>query len=246
LTARATGYRGAPPVRTFIASDTVLSRPEGLMSPKLLPALLILSAGCASAPPAPPELAPGVGVVGANSAEVIAQADRAAAAYTQADVDFMSGMIPHHAQAVKMSEWCATHGARSDVQVLCSRIVIAQKDEIRMMRRWLGERGQVVPDSLALRHVMRMGDTVHEIMMPGMLTDEQMSAIDAARGSEFDYLFLTGMIGHHRGAIQMVNELFAQPSSGLEETVFRFANDVVSDQTAEIQRMLIMLETVPR
>jgi uncharacterized protein (DUF305 family) len=191
-------------------------------------------------------LAPGAGLVTAGSADFIAEADRAAADYTPADVEFMSGMIPHHAQAIKMSEWCATHGARSDIQTLCARIVIAQKDEIRMMRRWLGERGQEVPDSLAMRHVMRMGGVVHEMMMPGMLTDEQMSAIEAARGSEFDYLFLTGMIGHHRGAIQMVNELFAQSGSGQEDTVFRFATDVVSDQSAEIQRMLVMLETVPR
>jgi uncharacterized protein (DUF305 family) len=213
--------------------------------PLLVVLALALSACSSAAPPATPVLAPGAGVVGAGSADFIAAADRAAAAYTAADVEFMSGMIPHHAQAVKMAGWCSTHGARADIQVLCGRIVIAQKDEIRLMRGWLGERGQEVPDSLATRHVMRMGAMIHEVMMPGMLTDEQLAELEQARGPDFDYLFLTGMISHHRGAIQMVEDLLSKPPAGQEDTVFRFASDVVSDQTAEIQRMFIMLETVP-
>lgn len=193
----------------------------------------------------PVVLAPGSGVVTAGSAGAIAAADRAAAAFTPADVAFMSGMIPHHAQAIIMSRWCDTHGANPQVRVLCGRIVIAQSDEIRMMRRWLAERGQEVPDSTATRHVMRMGAMVHEMMMPGMLTDEEMAALDRTRGVEFDRLFLTGMIKHHQGAIQMVNDLFAQPGAAQEETVFRFASDVVADQSAEIHRMEVILESVP-
>jgi uncharacterized protein (DUF305 family) len=214
---------------------------------RVLLVALLAAAGCRSAaPPAPVVLAPGAGVVGAASAEAIAAADAAARAYTAADVAFMSGMIPHHAQAIVMSTWCATHGARADLLPLCNRIIIAQKDEVRMMRRWLGERGQVVPDSLAMRHVMNVNGVVHEMMMPGMLTDEEMAALERARGTEFDYLFLTGMIRHHQGAIDMAYDLFAQPGSGQEDTVFRFASDVISDQSAEIHRMHIMLETVPR
>jgi uncharacterized protein (DUF305 family) len=87
---------------------------------------------------------------------------------------------------------------------------------------------------------------MHEMLMPGMLSDEQMAALDKARGSAFDRLFLTGMIGHHRGAIQMVEELFSHGNAGHDDTVFRFASDVVADQTDEIRKMLLMLETVPQ
>jgi uncharacterized protein (DUF305 family) len=209
---------------------------------------LLLAGACQSTQHAPAStitLAPGVGVVGAGSAAAIAAADRAAAEFAPADVDFMQGMIPHHAQAVIMARWAQTHGARADVMILCRRIVIAQTDEIHLMRNWLGERKQEVPDSLSTKHVMKMNGMTHEMLMPGMLTDEQMKALDAARGSEFDRLFLTGMIGHHRGAIAMVRELFSHGDAGHDDTVFKFASDVEADQTAEIHKMELMLETVP-
>jgi uncharacterized protein (DUF305 family) len=114
-----------------------------------------------------------------------------------------------------------------------------------MMRRWLGERGQDVPDSMSTRHVMKMAGVNHEMLMPGMLTDEQMAALEQARGSAFDRLFLTGMIRHHQGAIDMVRELLSHGDAGHDETVFRFASDVDADQTAEIHKMQLMLETVP-
>jgi len=219
---------------------------------RLLPVgLLIAAVACASAPPPSTgvTIAAGAGVLGGSTAAATATAlatmDSAARAFAPADVEFMSGMIPHHAQAVQMAGWAPSHGARADVQRLCERIVVAQKDEIRMMRRWLGERAQDVPDSLSQRHVMKMAGMVHETMMPGMLTDDEMAALGKARGSEFDRLFLVGMIRHHRGAIAMVDELFSHGNAGHDETVFRFANDVVSDQSAEIQKMLVMLETVP-
>ena len=184
-------------------------------------------------------------MVTAGSAAAIAAADKAAAAFAPADVDFMQGMIPHHAQAVIMARWAQSHGARADVKVLCQRIAIAQTDEIRMMRRWLAERQQDVPDSMATRHVMKMNGMAHEIMMPGMLTDDQMRQLDQARGSSFDRLFLTGMIAHHQGAITMVRELLSHGDAGHDDTVFRFASDVEADQTAEIHKMILMLETVP-
>lgn len=202
---------------------------------------------CSSASPPPPpgiELAPGTGVVGPGSQEAIEQAQRTAAAYTQADVDFLTGMIPHHAQAVIMGGWCESHGARSDIQALCRKIVISQRDEIRLMREWLAERGEPVPDSTSTRHVMRASDgTEREMLMSGMLTDEEMAALDAARGSEFDYLFLTGMIRHHHGAIDMVDELYSHERAGQEEFMARFSSDVAADQAAEIHRMRLMLET---
>jgi uncharacterized protein (DUF305 family) len=190
-------------------------------------------------------MAAGAGVVTANSAAAIAAADKAAAAFAPADVEFMQGMIPHHAQAVIMGRWAATHGARADVRILCQRIVIAQGDEIRLMRSWLAERHQEVPDSMSTKHVMKMGNMEHEMLMPGMLTDEQMRALDAARGSTFDRLFLTGMMGHHQGAIDMVHELFSHGDAGHDETVFRFATDVEADQSAELHKMQLMLSTVP-
>src|SRR5258708_33128760 len=110
--------------------------------------------------------------------------------YTDADVDFMSGMIPHHAQAVIMAGWAPTHAARPDVAILCERIVVGQRDEIAMMQGWLRDRGLEVPDATSTRHKMKMGDMVHEILMPGMLSDEEMAALDKARGPEFDRLFL--------------------------------------------------------
>jgi uncharacterized protein (DUF305 family) len=157
----------------------------------------------------------------------------------------MQGMIPHHAQAVIMAGWAASHGARADVQRLCLRIIAAQSDEIGMMRRWLRERKQTVPDSTSTKHMMKMGDMMHEMLMPGMLSDEEMAQLDKARGSAFDRLFLNGMIRHHRGAIEMVETLLRNGNAGHDDTVFRFANDVVSDQSAEITVMLRMLETVP-
>ena len=119
----------------------------------------------------------------------------------QADVDFMSGMIPHHAQAVIMAGWAPTHGARSDVRILCERIVVGQRDEIELMQTWLRDRGQPVPDAKSTRMRMKMNGVEHDMLMPGMLTDEEMAALDKARGAEFDRLFLTGMIKHHQGAI---------------------------------------------
>ncbi|MEP6833134.1 MAG: DUF305 domain-containing protein, partial [Gemmatimonas sp.] len=205
-------------------------------------------AACASAPKSASSvaMAPGTGVVtgGESSKAAIATADEAAGRFSPADVEFMQGMIPHHAQAVIMGRWAATHGARTDVKILCERIVVAQSDEIRSMRRWLGEHNQEVPDSMSTRHKMKMGDMVHEIMMPGMLTDEQMAALDKARGTEFDRLFLVGMIGHHEGALTMVHELFSHANAASDDVVFRFATDVEADQSLELHKMRLMLESL--
>ena len=116
---------------------------------------------------------------------------------SEADVEFMSGMIPHHAQAVLIAGWAQSHGARPDVLVLCQRIVVGQRDEIGLMQHWLRERGIDVPAADATTHKMKMGDMVHEMIMPGMLNAEQLAALDKARGSDFDRLFLEAMIGHH-------------------------------------------------
>ncbi len=161
--------------------------------------------------------------------------------YSDADVDFMAGMIPHHAQAVIMAAWAPTHGARADVAILCARILVGQSDEIKLMQTWLNDRGLEVPDAKSTKHKMKMGGMEHEMLMPGMLTDEQMAALDKARGPEFDRLFLEGMIGHHQGAIDMVDVLFKAYGAAQDETVFKFANDVFADQSIEIDVMKKML-----
>ena len=158
--------------------------------------------------------------------------------YTAADVEFMSGMIAHHAQAVLIAKWAPSHGASPALQRLCERIVVGQSDEIDLMQTWLRDRGEKLPATDA-----HQGH--HGMLMPGMLTPEQMSQLDRARGVEFDRLFLTGMIQHHEGAIVMVDKLFASPGAGQDEVVFRFASDVYADQTTEIEHMKKMLAGLP-
>ena len=191
---------------------------------------LAAGAGCASAvrPPARTPAQPPAGSVPLP--------------VSKADVDFMSGMIPHHAQAVVMAGWAVSHGARSDVRILCERIVVGQRDEIALMQNWLRDRGQRVPDANSMRMRMTMNGVEHDMLMPGMLSDEEMAGLDRARGPEFDRLFLTGMMKHHQGAIDMVDKLFESYGAAQDETVFRFASDVYADQSIEIDRMQKMLE----
>ena len=171
---------------------------------------------------------------------VVAQAavDSTPRAYTAADVRFMTGMIHHHAQAILIAGWAPSHNASPSVQTLCARIIVSQNDEIALIQRWLAHRHQPVPD-LKNSHAM-MPEMDPATMMPGMLTAEQLAALDNARGAEFDDLFLTDMIQHHQGAITMVNQLFAQ-GAGEETTVFKFASGVQVDQATEIARMQKML-----
>jgi uncharacterized protein (DUF305 family) len=164
--------------------------------------------------------------------------------YTKADIDFMSGMIAHHAQAVKMAGWAESHGASKSLQVFCGRIAMAQTAEIGLMQAWLKDRNQPVPEPDARGMKMQMGGMTHYMTMPGMLTEAQMAQLDSARGVNFDRLFLTFMIQHHRGAISMVDSLFNTPGAGQDEIVFKFANDVQADQSTEIDRMEQMLEAL--
>lgn len=166
-----------------------------------------------------------------------ARADSLRHPYTAADVQFMSNMIGHHAQAIVMSRWAPTHGASPSVRLLAERIINAQQDEILTMQHWLRDRQQPVPDPQGGPMKMMMNGVEQEMLMPGMLTEAQMKQLDAARGGEFDHLFLTFMIQHHRGAVTMVKELFDTYGAGQDETVFKFASDVNVDQTTEIARM---------
>ena len=155
---------------------------------------------------------------------------------TAADVKFMQGMIGHHAQAVEMVSLIKDRTANPDMNRLGLRIQVSQDDEMSMMRTWLSERGQAIPGPHA--HHEPGG------FMPGMLTSEEMAALAAAKGVEFDRLFLQGMIKHHLGAITMVEELFKTPSAGQEGGIFAFASDVEADQRMEIERMGAMLKEI--
>ena len=178
------------------------------------------------------------------SAIAKARADSLRYPYTPADIHFMSAMIGHHAQALAMARLASTHGASPSVQNLADRILAGQVDEIVTMQNWLRDRGQTVPDAKPGPMKMVMNGMEHEMMMPGMLTAEQMAQLEAARGKEFDRLFLTFMIQHHRGAVSMVRDLFGSPGAAQDETVFKFANDVNVDQTTEIARMQKMLASL--
>ena len=183
----------------------------------------------------------GIGVMGPEAAIARARADSIRLPYTKADIDFMSGMISHHAQAIKMASWAPTHDASPALVRMAERIVVGQADEIQLMQMWLRDRLQPVPEADPAGMKMMHGDMEHVMLMPGMLSEGQMKELDAARGKEFDRLFLTYMIQHHRGAIAMVRTLFSAHGAAQDETVFKFANDVEIDQTEEIQRMQLML-----
>jgi uncharacterized protein (DUF305 family) len=157
------------------------------------------------------------------------------ALYTVADVEFMQGMIAHHAQAIVMSRMAAAHGANPHVLKLATKIDQSQVAEIRIMQDWLRREGQVVTDTSAW----------HTMTMAGMLTPQQLAALDATTGTAFDRAFLTGMIQHHEGALQMVKDLLATPGAGQDVDVNVFANDVVSVQTAEIGVMRRLLAELP-
>ena len=155
--------------------------------------------------------------------------------FTAADVKFMQDMIHHHAQALDMTALIASRTDLDKMKLLGQRIEISQSDEIKMMQRWLEVRGQQAPGM----HDHHMAGAT---LMPGMLTPEEMDQLAAAKGAEFDRLWLQGMIKHHDGALLMVDQLFSTAGAGQESEVFAFASDVIADQKAEIDRMAAMLE----
>jgi uncharacterized protein (DUF305 family) len=174
-----------------------------------------------------------------------ARQDSARMRFTDADVHFMTGMIGHHAQALVMSDLAPSHGASPAVQTLAARIINAQKDEIALMGQWLRDRGQTVPEVHISGLDLTIDGVSHTMHMPGMLTDAQLKELDQARGTQFDRLFLTYMIQHHRGAITMVHELFATDGAGQDDLAFKIASDVQVDQATEIARMELMLAALP-
>ena len=177
---------------------------------------------------------------------VQAQAAARASSVTDADVRFMQGMIGHHAQAVVMAHLAPSRSPNAAIRLLSERIDVAQQQEIAQMQRWLELHGAPVPAA--------DGSGVHDhemmdhgpMLMPGMLTPEQLDRLAASEGPDFDRLFLTFMIQHHEGALAMVATLFSTQGSGHEPALYEFASDVDAGQRAEIARMQAMLKAPAR
>jgi uncharacterized protein (DUF305 family) len=160
-----------------------------------------------------------------------------------ADIEFMQGMIMHHSQAVEMVALLRTRGKSPALRAFGEKISISQTDEIGFMKRWLESRGQ--PTTMKMDHshmtAAEMKNMNMNMLMPGMLTPEQMKALGKARGAQFDHLFLTGMIQHHGGALTMVDDLFKTAGAGQDPVLFDFATDIDNTQSAEIKIMRGML-----
>ena len=152
----------------------------------------------------------------------------------------MQGMIGHHAQAIEMAALVNARTARPELKLAAERITVSQRDEIARMTNWLKARDEEIPAEDAHMHAA-MG---HGELMPGMLTQDELNQLMAARGTAFDRLFLQGMIKHHEGAITMVAKLFGTPNAGREPELFLFAKEIDADQSAEIKRMRALLATL--
>jgi uncharacterized protein (DUF305 family) len=188
-------------------------------------------------PDTPPLVQPGAPGQAGRTVDPAKAADLSKVGFTPADVKFMQGMIGHHAQALEMVDLLDKQSNSEDMKKLGLRIRLSQIDEIKMMREWLAARGQQIPDE----HAHHTG-----MLMPGMLTPEEMAKLAAAKGTAFDRLFLEGMIKHHGGALIMVEDLLNTPGAAQDADIYAFASDVVADQRMEMDRMAGMLSVLPK
>lgn len=155
----------------------------------------------------------------------------AGALFTEADVRFMQGMIAHHAQAIHMSRLASARDASPRLVRLAQKIDLSQAGEITLMQDWLRAHRQFAPDTSSWR----------TMSMAGMLTNDELAGLEAARGEAFDRLFLELMIRHHEGALAMVKALLATPRAAQDVDVNVLANDIETTQLAEIGLMRQML-----
>jgi uncharacterized protein (DUF305 family) len=219
-------------------------------SPAFVLAIVLTTQACVRAGPPAPAAEPRASATAELEALYRARRDSALLRVSSADVDFMTGMIHHHAQALVMSALAPDNGASPSIRTLAARITNAQKDEIANMQTWLRDRGRPVPEvdeAGAVRvpgRVAGMHGGSHAMHMPGMLTADQLRELEDARGGNFDRLFLTYMIQHHQGAVTMVHELFATDGAAQDDAVFKIASDIQVDQITEINRMRLMLEAL--
>ena len=209
-----------------------LTRP--LTAAALAAGMAFLSLGAASAPAQPPIVQPGAPGEPSRTISAAEASDLAGIRFTEADVMFMQGMIPHHAQAIEMTALLDTNTASDAMRATARRIELSQEDEIEMMQDWLRERGQAVT-AVDAHHAPGFQP------MPGMLTAEEMASLAEAAGNAFDRLFLELMIKHHRGAVTMVENLLRQRGAAQDSVLFAFTSDITADQTAEINRMDAMM-----
>ena len=207
----------------------------------LLTGLLAAAQACASAGRSPSDEAvrPDAARVAELEAIYWARAEAALDGAHEADIRFMTHMIPHHAQALVMAGFAPDNDASPSIRTLCARIMNAQTDEIAVMSRWLSDRGLPVPEMGDMR-----GHGDGAMLMAGMLTPGQLAELEDARGADFDRLFLEYMIQHHKGAVTMVRELFATDGAAQDDFVFKLASDIHVDQATEIARMELMLEAL--
>lgn len=178
-----------------------------------------------------------LGAAALMAATLAGSAAAQAPKYVKADAEFFQGMIAHHAQAITMSALMPRRTRNGPLNNLAERIIVSQRDEIGLMRRWLLEHGAEAPDPL------KHPEHHDHAMMPGMLTPEEMTRLAAAKGPEFERLFLEGMIKHHEGAITMTAALFATKGAAQDLVVYKMASDIEADQRAEIARMRALLNS---
>ena len=238
-----------------------------LQYPGIVLAGLILSHEPVLQDPAVPIVNPGAPGTASRQITAAEAVDLSRTSYTAEDVRFMQHMIVHHGQAVEMVALLETRASSPAVRAIGRRIALSQEAEIDLMRNWLLSRGLPLeaPDLHAGHGPMPATPTGHQgheghgahaghgdhgtapvdpdtiPIMPGMLSPVQMRALAAAEGAEFDRLFLEGMIQHHQGALDMVDELLAYPNSANDPMLSDFASSVVADQSAEILRMQSLL-----
>jgi uncharacterized protein (DUF305 family) len=167
--------------------------------------------------------------------------------HTKADVAFVKGMLHHHMQAVEMTALVPTRAHGEDLRALAERIEVTQQVEIEQLEAWLAARQEEAPGgheghgSHGSQEGAGHGFGHGSEPMPGMLTRRQLADLAAARGKEFDRLFLASMIHHHQGAVVMVETLLSEGAGGQEPQVFHLAQGIAADQQVEISRMKSML-----
>jgi uncharacterized protein (DUF305 family) len=207
-------------------------------------ALALGSVACtADDPPAQDDAAPVVQLGGPGEEGKTLSPDEAEAieepTWTDADVEFVQMMLPHHQQALEMTALVEDRAADPDLAQLAERIEVSQQDEIALLEEWLSERGEMVSGM----HGEHGGHGDHGDQggghqdMPGMLTPAQLDQLARAEGRRFDRLFLQGMIRHHEGAVVMVETLLTGGEGGQESEVFQLASHIGTDQQVEIAAM---------
>ncbi|GAA3784257.1 DUF305 domain-containing protein [Streptomyces coacervatus] len=164
-------------------------------------------------------------------ASASSSASSGAAAHNAQDVAFAQGMIPHHQQALEMAKLATGRASSAKVKDLASRIEKAQDPEIRTMSGWLKSWGRSVPS--AMPGMPGMDHSAHS-GMSGMMDSKDMAKLAKASGADFDTMFLTMMIEHHKGAVEMAGTEKAKGSYGPATSM---ADGIVTAQTAEITEM---------